>query len=152
MLITTKLATFGSIDFPDNFCQKIMEVLGTRFRKLDFLGIAQKVRHFLILVPKTAMISWQKLSGKSIFLNLFYFNGFIWKSFGKFLAQWWKIHQGSTPILLAAINDHFLVVKYLHHNAYRGNSEVNIKITANKNCSFFMFIFSHIQKSPSDCR
>ena len=30
----------------------------------DFLGIAQKVRHFLILVPKTAMISWQKLSGK----------------------------------------------------------------------------------------
>jgi hypothetical protein len=28
------------------------------------LGIAQKVRHFLILVPKTAMISWQKLSGK----------------------------------------------------------------------------------------
>ena len=28
----------------------------------DFLGIAQKVRHFLILVPKTAMISWQKLA------------------------------------------------------------------------------------------
>jgi hypothetical protein len=26
------------------------------------LGIAQKVRHFLILVPKTAMISWQKLA------------------------------------------------------------------------------------------
>ena len=32
----------------------------------DFLGIAQKVRHFLILVPKTTMISWQKLSGKSM--------------------------------------------------------------------------------------
>ena len=25
-----------------------------------------------------------------------------------------KNNQGSTPILLAAINDHFLVVKYLH--------------------------------------
>ena len=32
----------------------------------DFLGIAQKVRHFLILVPKTAIISWQKLSNISI--------------------------------------------------------------------------------------
>ena len=29
----------------------------------DILGIAQKVRHFLILVPKTAMISWQKFVG-----------------------------------------------------------------------------------------
>ena len=38
MLITTKLATFGSINFPDNFCQMIMVVLGTRIRKcLDFL-------------------------------------------------------------------------------------------------------------------
>ena len=36
----------------------------------DFLGIAQKVRHFLILVPKTAMISWQKLSGKSMEPNV----------------------------------------------------------------------------------
>ena len=32
----------------------------------DFLGIAQKVRHFLILVPKTAMISWQKLANISM--------------------------------------------------------------------------------------
>ena len=38
MLITTKLATFGSINFPDNFCQMIMVVLGTKIRKcLDFL-------------------------------------------------------------------------------------------------------------------
>ena len=34
-----------------------------------FLGIAQKVRHFLILVPKTAMISGQKLSNISMELN-----------------------------------------------------------------------------------
>ena len=26
MLISTKLAVFGSIDFPDNFCQEIMAV------------------------------------------------------------------------------------------------------------------------------
>ena len=32
----------------------------------DFLGIAQKVRHFLILVPKTAIVSWQKLSNISM--------------------------------------------------------------------------------------
>jgi hypothetical protein len=32
----------------------------------DYLGIAQKVIHFLIIVPKTAMISWQKLTGKSM--------------------------------------------------------------------------------------
>ena len=35
----------------------------------DFVGIAQKVRHFLILVPKTAMISWQKLANTSMELN-----------------------------------------------------------------------------------
>ena len=39
---TTKVAALSSIDM-----------------------FAQKVRHFLILVPKTAMINWQKLSGKS---------------------------------------------------------------------------------------
>ena len=27
----------------------------------DFLGIAQKVRHFLILVPKTAIVSWHQV-------------------------------------------------------------------------------------------
>ena len=31
----------------------------------DFLGIAQKVRYFIILVPKTAIVSWQKLSNIS---------------------------------------------------------------------------------------
>ena len=36
----------------------------------DLLGIAQKVRHVLILVPKTAMTSWQKLSGKSMEPNV----------------------------------------------------------------------------------
>ena len=36
MLITTKLAAFGSIDFPDNFCQEIMAVLGTRIRSQLF--------------------------------------------------------------------------------------------------------------------
>ena len=67
MFITIKLAAFGSMDFPENFCQEIMAVLGTRIIILsDFLGIAQKVRHFLIFVPKIAMISWQKLSGKSM--------------------------------------------------------------------------------------
>ena len=33
MLITTLLTTFGSIDFPNNFCQEIMAILGTRIRK-----------------------------------------------------------------------------------------------------------------------
>ena len=57
MFITIKLAAFGSMDFPEDFCQEIMAVLGTRITILsDFLGIAQKVRHFLIFVPKTAMI------------------------------------------------------------------------------------------------
>ena len=32
----------------------------------DFLGIAQKVRYFLILVPKTAIVSWQKWSNISM--------------------------------------------------------------------------------------
>ena len=32
----------------------------------DYLGIAQKVRHFLILVPKTAIVSWQKWSNISM--------------------------------------------------------------------------------------
>ena len=33
-------------------------------------AIAQKVRHFLILVPKTTMIYWQKLSRKSMEPNV----------------------------------------------------------------------------------
>ena len=47
MLITTKLAAFGSIDFP------------TIFAKRSWQFWAQELE-------KTAMISWQKLSGKSI--------------------------------------------------------------------------------------
>ena len=67
MLITTKLAEFGSIDFPDNFCQEIRTVLGTRIRKcLPYFEMPKMSRHFLILELETAMISWQKLSGKSM--------------------------------------------------------------------------------------
>ena len=32
----------------------------------DFFGIAQKVGHFLILVPKTDIVSWQKQSNISM--------------------------------------------------------------------------------------
>ena len=35
----------------------------------EFLGIAQKVRHFLILVPKTVMISWQKFSNGTVLIG-----------------------------------------------------------------------------------
>ena len=64
---TTTFGAASSIDMFANFCQEIMAVLGTRIRKcLDFLGIAQKVRHFQILVPKTAKISWQKLANISM--------------------------------------------------------------------------------------
>ena len=41
----------------------------------DILGIAQKVRHFLIFVPKTAVISWQKQS--NTFMVLGAPNGFL---------------------------------------------------------------------------
>ena len=49
------------------FLQRYHGGFGQKNQKMsDFLGIAQKVRHFLILVPKIAIISWQKLSGKSM--------------------------------------------------------------------------------------
>ena len=44
-------------------------VVGLLGGSIVSLGIAQKVRLFLILVPKTAMISWQKLANISMELN-----------------------------------------------------------------------------------
>ena len=51
----------------------------------DFLGIAQKVRLFLILVPKTDMIFCQKLLGKSMEPNA---ASFVVISIWQILQDW----------------------------------------------------------------
>ena len=58
MLITSKLAVFGSIDFRTIFVKFVLAVLVTRIRKCVTFCAMPKKSDILLIVPKTAMITF----------------------------------------------------------------------------------------------